>query len=319
MKVLCITNMYPYPGRPYFGIFVKNQIESLEAQGLNIKTIFIGRYFGGYKKILNIKEKVKWASLIHCHFGHTGSLTLPWKYLYRKPLVVSYCGDDLLGKIEPSGKVNFFHKIPSIINSYLSRFVDCAIAKSYQLARKIRCKKIEVIPNGVDLSFFREVPKDEALKKIGLSNHSRKIILFLGQRDNPVKNYSLFCQVLKYLDFEFKVLALENIPYEEVVYYLNASDVCVLTSIHEGSPNVVKEALSCNRPVVSVDVGDVNILLKDVKGCFITPHDPCEIASSIKKALKFEKSDGRRRIKELGLSLESVAERIIGIYRSLVR
>jgi glycosyltransferase involved in cell wall biosynthesis len=318
LNVLHITNMFPMQDQPYSGIFVKKQVDSLAKTGLDVRVKCVGKFFGGYSRIFTLKNDVYWADIIHCHFGHTGSLGLVWKIISSKPIVVSYCGNDLLGDVGRNGKYHFKGKLLAFINSQLSRYVTCAIAKSEVLNTRIKTKKVEVIPSGVDMNLFCETDKEVSKKMINPEGYQGKIILFLGQKNLPVKNFSLFQEALKYLDFEFKYIILENVPYEKVVYFMNASDVCVLTSFHEGSPNVIKEAMACNRPIVSVDVGDVKRLLSGISGCSIVTHNPGEIADSIRKAMQFDKVQARQRLLELGLDLESTAEKIKNIYRDIL-
>jgi len=319
VKVIHITNMYPTDSHSYGGVFVRNQIDSLGRHGLNIKLKCIGRPFGGYSRIFSFRTEINEADIIHCHFGHTGSLALFWKLLERKPLVVSYCGDDLMGGVTEEGSYHLKGRLLASLNSLLSRYVDCAVVKSRQLAEKVKTKRVELIPNGVDMDLFREMDKQKARKKIGLETDEERIFFFLGQKNEPVKNFSLFEKSLTYLNFKFKFFVLENISYKDVVYYMNAADVCVLTSLHEGSPNVIKEAMACNRPIVSVDVGDVRELLGPVEGCFVVRHDPKEIAGAIRKSLDFQKTTARSRLLDLDLDLDGTAKRIIKLYEDILK
>lgn len=108
---------------------------------------------------------------------------------------------------------------------------------------------------------------------------------------------------------------LEDIPHDQVAYYMNAADVCVLTSHYEGSPNAIKEAMGCNRPIVSVDVGDVRELLGGINGSFVVSSNPADIAGAIKKAIEYRKTNARQRIFDLGLDLDTTAEKIIKVYK----
>ena len=74
---------------------------------------------------------------------------------------------------------------------------------------------------------------------------------------------------------------LRRVPYNQVPVWLNASDVLLLTSLHEGSPTIIKEALACNVPVVSVDVGDVRERIKEIQGCYLALPDPNELAGKL--------------------------------------
>lgn len=318
MNILHVTNMYPTPQKPYYGIFVERQVKSLQKKGVNCKVKCIGKGFGGYKRILSNREEIDWADLIHCHFGHTGSLALLWKLLKKKPIIVSYCGGDLLGRVEINGKYSLKNKALVFSNSAISINVDCAIAQSWQLAEKVKSKMVRVVPYGVDIDIFRAINKEEAREKIGLKDYDGKVIFFMGQKDNPVKNFILLDKALKRLDFKFTCLSLGNITQEDVAYSMNAADVCVLSSLHEGSPNIVREAMACDRPIVSVGVGDVKDLIDPVTGCFIVRHDPDKMAASINRAISFGSVKARQRLLDLGLDTRCVAEKIISIYKELL-
>jgi len=311
MKVLHLTNAYPTVNKSYFGIFVKNQVDCLMRKGISISVKEIGRFFGGYRKVFFIRKEVDSADLIHCHFGHVGTICLPWRFLKHKPVVVSYCGSDILGN--RGMKQVFFSRI----NSFFSRFPDCAIVMSSEMAAKIKARKKKIIPYGTNTELFKEIDISHARNMIGLKDYKGALVLFLGEKRVPVKNFCLFSKSLAHLNIEFKYLVLEDIPYAEVPYYMNAADVCVLTSHYEGSPNVIKEAMSCNRPIVSVDVGDVRGFLDGLRGCFIVDRDHRQIADAIKKAMEFRKTDARQRIFELGFDLDATAEKIVKVYREI--
>jgi teichuronic acid biosynthesis glycosyltransferase TuaC len=310
LKILHITNMYPFSPGSYFGIFVKRQIDSL-SKSVEQKVISLAKASGGYAKIFSLGGEVSWADILHCHFGHTGSLALFWKFKKKKPLIVSYCGSDLLNNkgLKEAAITN--------LNSLLSKYVDCAIVRTVELSKKVRAKRIRLIPSGVDVGIFRQMEQTEARKAIGLGNYTGKIILFLGQKNNRVKNFPLFKKALEDLDFKFKFMLLEGIAYDRVAYYMNAADVCVMTSHYEGSPNAIKEAMSCNRPIVSVEVGDVRELLGGIHGCSVVNSSPAQIAGAIKKASEYKQTNGRQRIFDQGLDLDATAGKIIKVYKEI--
>jgi glycosyltransferase involved in cell wall biosynthesis len=113
---------------------------------------------------------------------------------------------------------------------------------------------------------------------------------------------------------------LYDTPNSEIPYYLNAADLLLVTSYREGSVNVVKEAMACNCPIVSTDVGDVRWVMSGTEGCYISAQDHESVAGNIKKALAFGKrTNGRDRILELGLDSVSTAQKIIDICRTSSR
>ena len=102
------------------------------------------------------------------------------------------------------------------------------------------------------------------------------------------------------------------------MYYYNAADVLLLTSLSEGSPNIIKEAMACNCPIVSTDVGDVKENIYNTEGCFISSYDPSDIANKIQKASNYGKSrtNGRENITHLNNNI--VAKQILNIYNEAV-
>ena len=106
----------------------------------------------------------------------------------------------------------------------------------------------------------------------------------------------------------------------EVTRWMCAANCLLMTSKTEGSPQVVKEAMACGCPIVSVDVGDVAERTSGVEGCYVVPtREPKDIAEALRKALAFGgRTNGHERIIEMGLSNEQVAKGLEEMYRTLV-
>jgi glycosyltransferase involved in cell wall biosynthesis len=99
--------------------------------------------------------------------------------------------------------------------------------------------------------------------------------------------------------------------------YYNASDCLIVASAYEGSPNVVKEALACNCPVVSSKVGDVEERLRDVYPSMVVGRNPQELGIALAEVLALNtRSNGRENITEL--SLERVTRRLIQLYNEVL-
>jgi len=95
---------------------------------------------------------------------------------------------------------------------------------------------------------------------------------------------------------------------------MNASDAMIMTSLIEGAPNVVKEVMACDLPIIGVPVGDVEQLLDRVTGCHVCPRDARIIGKQLARTLKSPDCDGRNAIIARGLDLKSVARRIVAEY-----
>jgi glycosyltransferase involved in cell wall biosynthesis len=110
-----------------------------------------------------------------------------------------------------------------------------------------------------------------------------------------------------------------SVPHDDIPVYMNACDALVFTSMQEGSPNVVKEALACNLPVVSVDVGDVSERLRGVDNCELCADErPETIAAALERVFRRGgRCDGRRAV--LPLAEDLMTQRVIALYRSVLR
>jgi len=181
--------------------------------------------------------------------------------------------------------------------------------------------KIQVIPNGVDFDLFYPVEKSIALEKINWTNE-RINLLFLGDFNRPEKNYKLAIDAVELLKNKFKNLHLHvvnNQPTANLKFYYSAANVLLLPSYHEGSPNVIKEAMSCNCPIVATDVGDIKWLFGNTPGYFLSTFDASQFSTAIEHAIKYSlnlsEPQGKKRIVELSLNSKDVAQKIINVYK----
>ena len=186
----------------------------------------------------------------------------------------------------------------------------------------LRLNHKALIPNGVDLEKFHFISKEKARSLTGV-NLNDKLVIFISDTKRTEKNYKLAEESVALLsDFKVKFLPLTGVDHSVLINYYNTADVLILTSFHEGSPNVIKEAMACNCPIVSTNVGEVKWLMGNIAGCHISSFDPVEFAEKIKLAIAFRgkhgQTNGRERIIELGLDSETVAGKIINVYKKVL-
>ncbi len=178
-------------------------------------------------------------------------------------------------------------------------------------------KTCHIIPSGIDFDLFRCVPGDDARRQLGLPADER-LVLFVGNPEQARKRYRLARESVDILNQRFpaRLVVAWGVPHTHVPIYMAACDALVFTSMQEGSPNVVKEALACNLPVVSVAVGDVEQRIGGVEGCELCTDDsPEAIASALERVLRRRKRvKGRRSVEHL--SENAITQQVIAVYRS---
>lgn len=284
--------------------FIYDQAQALIKKGIEIEYYLIkGKGIKGY--VYNIKKlkfflKNKNYDVIHAHSGLSG---LVLSFATNKKFVVTFHGSDI-----NLWKTRILSLIP-IFRSSKNIFVSNDLREKSKFLKK----KSVVIPCGVDLDFFKTIDRSKAKKNLNLKS-DKKIILFSSSFHNKVKNYPLAKKVINCLGYKVEFLEIKNKTRQEVVYLLNAADVLLLTSFSEGSPQIVKEALACNCPIVSVDVGDVKDRIKNTYNCYIA--SPKELTSKIDFVLNSnQRSNGRQFIDLFNNSL--IAEKIIEIYKNI--
>ncbi len=210
-----------------------------------------------------------------------------------------------------------------MVTLFIQPFASAIISKSKNIDAYVYRRNIAyIVPNGVLLEKCRQEEKWIARKKLGL-HQKKRYILFLGNVNNNTKNYQLVTEALTRIkDERLNLLTPFPISHRKVITFLHASDVLILTSFMEGSPNVIKEAMACNCPIVSTDVGDVRWIIGETEGCYITSFDPEDVAEKLRLALHFAetigRTNGRERILELGLDSETIAKKIISIYQNVL-
>lgn len=302
MKILIVSSF----NNAQFAPFITEQADALRNFGCEVEYFgVVGKGIKGYLKSLYALKAVielYQPDIIHAHYGLCGLLS----NLQRKvPVVTTYHGSDInLNSVLP---ISWFSMILSKHNIFVSR----------RLMEKAHWQKhCSVLPCGVNLSTLQQMEKCEARKRMGLIQE-KKYVLFAGAFDNTVKNYPLAKEAMALVP-EAELLELKGYTREQVTLLLCAVDCFLMTSHSEGSPQVIKEAIACGCPIVSVSVGDVQDVVAGVDGCYIVCRTPDEISDRIKNVLKADiRTEGRSRIEYLGLSNEIVASKLMDIYKRI--
>ena len=223
----------------------------------------------------------------------------------------------------------------------------------YTIHHKPYTKRSALLPCGVNLTEDQLLSRSEARQALGIADDAH-IVLFAGAFDNAVKDPELAFAAIELLQTQCSgadapvysvqckgeeisgavtsactpytihytpiLQELRGFSRAEVNCWMCAANCLLLTSKTEGSPQVIKEALACGCPIVSVDVGDVAERVDGVEGCYVVrTREPKDIAKALSQAMTFEgRTNGREKVVEMGLCNEQVAERLLAIYQSLV-
>ncbi len=304
MKVLFIASGNKGAATP----IVQNQGDALVAEGVDVEYFLIrGKGIKGYLR--NVKPLRTYLSehtydTIHAHYSLSAFVA---SLAGAKPLVVSLMGSDV--------KATGWYKFIIRLFAKLFRW-KTIIVKSSDMYRSLGMKRAIVIPNGVNLERFKLMDKEECQMRLGW-DAAKKHVLFPANASRPEKDYALAERACALLD-KVELHAFERIPNTETPYWYNAADVVLMTSKWEGSPNAIKEAMACSRPIVCTNVGDVEERMTGVDGAFVAQsREPKEIAQLLIQAISFSGTKGRDRIIADGLDAHEVNLKLIKIYESI--
>jgi glycosyltransferase involved in cell wall biosynthesis len=292
--------------------FIYEQTEELKKHNIEFEYFFIhGKgllgYLKNYRRYLRIIRIFK-PDIVHAHYGLSGFFA----NLQRKvPVITTFHGSDVF--------LFKFNRMLSLATNFLSKS-SIVVNKKMKILLRNR-NKIHIVPCGVDLnrSFPLKISDPPDIRGL---DREKTNVLFSSRFDYYEKNYPLAKEVLALLGQVFNLIELKGYSREEVNILMNSCDVALMTSISEGSPQFIKEAMACNCPVVSTDVGDVQEVLGSTAGCYITSFNSVDIVEKVKMAVEFRRmhrqTRGRERIIELGLDLGTIAAKIIKVYNTVL-
>jgi teichuronic acid biosynthesis glycosyltransferase TuaC len=318
MKVLYVTNMYPVEDYIYFGIHVKEQIEAIASHAdVDVEIYFINgraKKWNYFKSIANIRNKLKNEryDLVHIHYGLSALFLL--FYQPEVPVIVTLHSGELYRK---KGTLN--HLAQKNITMSILKNTNRIIVLNDDMVNSLHKhrRKLVKLPCGIDLGFFKEEQP--------ITTEHELIIGFPGNKARHEKNFKLFDEITRELrkTFNIRIVEFHNLTREEVLHNLRSLDVLVMTSLVEGSPQIIKEAMACNRPIVSTNVGDIADLLHDVQNCYvINSFEPASLLNPIKKILSLpvgqRNSNGREKLIQMKLGADQVANSVIKVYNEVL-
>ncbi len=309
MRVLVLTNMYPSPENPTYGIFVREQVEDLQGLGVHVDVLAIAGHrsrLNYARAALDLRRKLRSRrfDLVHAHYGLSGAVALGQ---IRVPLVTTFHGSDA------------YIWWQRIISYVVARRAT-PIFVSESCARALGFAAGTILPAGVNTAAFTPIPRSEARSALGW-DETRPYVLFPGARNVSIKRFDLFEQVVGLTRQEIpnlEAVCLEDFERPVVPVVMNAVNATLLTSDDEGSPVTVRESLACLTPVVSVAVGDVPEVIARLPGCSVGTREPTDLAERLLAALSSPRSQALRDRAE-DYSRQKIAERLLAVYEDTLK
>ena len=317
-RVLMVTGVYPTPARPHKGTFIYSQAQSLVEEGHHVDVICPPyslpmplRYALASLQVF-CKTLTSRYDIVH---GHFGLWCLVARLQWTTAVVASFLGDDLLGEPLPDGSWSRRAALVVRLSRWLCCHVDAVIVKSEGMKQAAGFSSAFIIPNGVNFSLFHPIARRVAREELGWSQ-AKYYVLFGNNPQLAGKRYALAQAAVEQLrtrGMDVELVVAWGVPQKRIVLYMNACNAVILTSISEGSPNIVKEAMACNVPVVSVDVGDVTQVIGRTDGCVVCAADPVALADGLTTAFRHsDPTTGRTDIAHLEISV--VARKVTAVY-----
>lgn len=302
---------------------IRNQAESLRKAGVELDLYIV---YGGAKGYLkNIKPLRKQINegkydVIHAHYafcGYMANIAAKGKDI---SVITSLMGSDI-----------WQHKWYPPIVRFAARKWDAVIVKSAEMRDRVGIKRAIVVPNGVNFDKFHPMDQEECQMKLGWKEERGKCkeklhVLFPANPADPRKNWALASQAVEMLNKragfkEIELHGMVGVPNEQTPFMYNAADAVVLPSLYEGSANAVKEAMACNKPIVTTNMGDCRERIEGVDGCYVAKtYEVNEFAELLGKAIVYGgKIKGRERLLADGIVDWQIAERLVKIYEDSIK
>ena len=324
MKVLLVHSGNAVGGDSSKYTFVREQGEELQKLGCEIAYYaVVGKGMRGYlRNVKPLRKKIQeWQpDVVHAHYGLCGMVAV-LAASKKVPVVVTCHNGETLTKYG------------NIISSLAIRRADYTICVAQHIYDKLYLKPKPYIiqPCGIDLKDLPLVDKAVAQKEMKLSPDKINI-LFGGSFSNARKNAplakaaiailekeNLQFETINHKSFPINLIEMKGFNRHQVAMLFNACDMLLLPTKSEGSPQVLKEAMACNCPIVATNVADISFLLQGVTNSYVTTFDPSDVADKIQRVIESGKrTNGRDRINELKLDNPYVAETIKGVYESVL-
>lgn len=324
MKVAWIHS-FP-PNKVSSGIFMHQLAEEIKNQGVDITMIYAGSLKNLGKLASNvrrIKTELVGYDIVHAQYGSGCGF---FASQLKGPKLLTICGSDWYG----SGKGSLNSQLHGVIAHHLTKFslkkYDYLYVMSNRMKKSIerqngnRHNIIEVLPSGINLEKFNPMDRFEARRQLGINDNTSPWVLFSTiSLESPIKRVQLAQETIglaKKMIPNLELKVLSGISHDQVPLYINACNAVLLTSTHEGWPNIIKESLACNIPFVSTDVGDLHCIAQKETNCHVVHADPESLSKALIKTIKSGERKNLRKYVE-SMDIKRVATSLTKRYKEI--
>ncbi|MFL6725440.1 MAG: glycosyltransferase [Sphingomicrobium sp.] len=248
-------------------------------------------------------------------------------------------------------KYDWLHTTIYLVERAISGAPDLIIANSnkgmdYAIAQGFPAFKFAIVPNGIDVARFSADPQIRSVQRASWGVADEQIAIGTLARLDPMKDHVTFLHAaalaarqrsdLRFLcigdgaeEARLKSLVVELDITDRVTFTgqadasaaLNALDIACSSSITEGFPNAIAEAMACGLPCVVTDVGDSAFIVGD-NGVVVPRSDPKALAAALlDQASRLVSHDAARaRARIVGnFSVDAMIDRTAGLLQNLSR
>lgn len=325
MRVLHVVPVAPDGGTSGF---TQRQIDRLTESGVEGRMVFFGgsqmltrphRLFSGIAEICREIRAFR-PDIVHAHWGSLLAFATAVATISGPPMVISYRGSD----INPVPSEPHFRSVIRIACSQLAVLGSAGIiCVSDELRERLWAgrERAMVIPDGTDLSLFRPINKLDARRELRWPLNLPIVFFYEGGQPEVKRRDLADASVMETQNIlgqcRLEVMGSE-VPHDRVPLFLNASDCLLMTSDFEGSPNIIREAIACNTPIVSVEVGDVHRWLANLEGVRIVPRDPAEIGKALAEIIRANRRLSAETV-SFQFSDKSSSTAVLDVYKKVVQ
>lgn len=310
MRVLVVTNFMPDASAPQRGRWVRDQVDEVRRRGIEVDVFEFARgrdeYLPATRRLRALLRGQRF-DLVHAHYGLAGWVA---RLAGAKPLVVTFHGTDVR------------HHLVGHLSRRLAWRVDlvAGVSRALFLPEDGRpglpaVPGSAVLPCGPDLRRFEPLARAEARRRLGLDPEGA-YLFFPANPARPEKRHDRAKAVADACEAD--LLTGGSIEPEQMPLWINAANAVLVTSDYEGFGMAAVEALACEVPVLSTDVGIAPYALGGIEGCLCASFDVAAWEAVGRRHLEARDPRVAGAARAATLSASGMAERVIEAYEAVL-